>query len=262
MKKFHISLLAIVGLNVLSSNVYAESLEKSTSQKHQQYNKQKKANKKAGEKNNSLQKLSYMPPFMGGSSSTSRLVGMALRGSINELVLSVLTPAHTGLSIKAQPDIYWYVSTPTSKPFKFVEFVLNSEHVIKPILREHLPHVRKAGIQKLSLSDFNIKLEPDVEYTWVISLVPDPGSRTLDIVTSGKIKYVVPDSHLLKTVSTTLIDQQPTIFAQEGYWYDAFAGIIEQTIKKPTQSAPRENLVSLLKQVELDQIAKNVSNRN
>lgn len=262
MKKILTSLFVIFGLMGLALNANAESSEKSTSQKHEQNHEQKKANKKIGGQNNSSKKLSYTPPFMGSSSSPSRLVGMALRGSLDDIVLSVLTPEHTGLSVKAQPDLYWYTSTPTSKPFKFVEFVLNSEHEIEPILRENLPHVTKAGIQKLSLSDFKIKLEPEVEYTWVISLVPDPASRTLDIVTSGKIKYVAPDSQLQKTVSTTIAVQQPYVFAKTGYWYDALAGIIKQTKKNPKQYAPREKLVSLLKQVELDQIAKNVSNRN
>lgn len=259
-----IILFVVFGLVVLSSSGYADSLKDLTYQKYDKNKKEKvevNVKRKSKRLNNSLQKLIYTPPLLGAP-SPSRLVGFALRGSTNDLLLSVLTPEYTGLSMNAQPDVFWYTSKPISKPFQFVEFVLNSDTAIKPILRVHLAPVTKGGIQKVSLSDYNITLKPDVEYTWVISLVPDPTTRSYDLVTSGKIKHVVAKNEFQKTIKQTLQNQQPHVFAQAGFWYDALADIIKQTEKKPKESRSRELLISLLKQVELDQIAKNVGNTN
>lgn len=257
-------LFIFFGLIVLSSSGYANNLKGSTSHQYDQKGQTKielKSHKKREEHYKLAQKLSYSPPFLGAPSN-SRLVGMALRGATSDLLLSVLAPAHTGLSMDAQPDIYWYTSKPVSKPFQFVEFVLNSDIAIKPVLRVHLTPVTKEGIQKISLSDYNITLEPDVEYTWAISLVPDPTTRSYDFVTSGKIKHIVASEQLHKTVSTSQQNQHAYIFAQAGFWYDVLADVIEQTESNPKESIPRNKLLSLLKQVELDQIAKNVGNMN
>ncbi|MEE9338114.1 MAG: DUF928 domain-containing protein [Methylococcaceae bacterium] len=260
--KSHITWLVVIGLITLSSNGFAEQGKGSISQKNEQYNKEekeRKRKKKPDSQNNLLQKLSYSaPPFLGAPSQ-SRLVGMALRGGgANDFLLSVLTPAHTGLSLKAQPDIFWYTSQPISKPFHFVEFVLNSDKAIKPILRTHLVSPKKAGVQKISLSDYNIELEPDTEYTWSISLVPDPASRSHDFVTSGKIKYVKGNDVLLNTIKTTSLKLQANLYATEGYWYDAVASIIRQTKQHPEDQSFRNNLSALINQVGLYQIAKKI----
>ena len=256
--KSHITMLVVIGLVALSSNGFSDERKGAIAQKYEQYNKEKKLKKKPDRQSNLLQKLSYSPPFLGAP-STSRLVGMALRGGgTNDFLLSVLTPAHTGLSLKAQPDIFWYTSQPISKPFHFVEFVLNSDKAIKPILRTHLISPKKAGVQKISLSDYNIMLESDTEYTWSISLVPDPASRSHDFVTSGKIKYVKGNDVLLNTIKVTSLELQPNLYATEGYWYDAVASIIIQTKQHPEDQSFRNNLSALINQVGLHQIAKKI----
>ncbi|MCK5831350.1 MAG: DUF928 domain-containing protein [Methylococcales bacterium] len=253
----HSKFFVIIALVSLSFSGYADSLEKLTTHKYNQNKKENTDGKtKPTTQNSGFQKLIYTPPLLGAP-STSRLVGMALRGSTTELLFSVLTPAHTGLSLDAQPDIYWYTSNSISTQFKFVEFVLNSDEAIKPILRTHLPAITKGGVQKIKLADYNITLEPEIEYTWVISLVSDPAARSYDLVTSGKIKYVAAASEQFnKTVSE---NQQAYTLAQAGFWYDALDKTIEKIEKKATESIYRKELVSLLKQVELDQIAENIS---
>lgn len=256
MKKYTTA-IAIIGLVSLCSVAYADSQEKQVSKQENLLIKDdnKRQDKKANQQKQYL-KLSYTPPFLGAPNN-SRLIGMALRGSgVSDLLLSVLAPAHTGLSSTAQPDIYWYTSKPISKPFQFVEFVLNSDKAIKPVVRTHLKPVTQSGIQKLSLSDYNIKLDPDVEYTWVVSLVPDASSRSHDFVTSGKIKYVKPSQELRDKTRILSTQLSPYVFAQAGYWYDALAATIYQTETQKNEVSAKENLVSLLEQVELNQIAK------
>jgi hypothetical protein len=257
MMKKYTTVIAVFGLITLCSVGYAENQGKQPTKQNNQFTKDDSKTpvkkKKGGE--NQYVKLSYSPPFLGAPSN-SRLVGMALRGGTSDLLLSVLAPAHTGLSSTAQPDIYWYTSKPISKPFQFVEFVLNSDNSIEPVYRTHLKPVTKGGIQKLSLSDYNIKLDPEIEYTWVVSLVPDATSRAHDFVTSGKIKYVKPSEELRNKIEISSDRLDPFVFAQAGYWYDALAATIRQTKTQANDLSAKENLVSLLEQIELNQIAK------
>ncbi len=256
MKK-HILVAVIFGLVTLCSVGYADNEGKQLAKENNQFTKDdsKISVKKRKDKKNQYVKLSYSPPFLGAPSK-SRLIGMALRGGTSDLLLSVLAPAHTGLSLKAQPDIYWYTSIPISKPFQFVEFVLNSDNSIEPVYRTHLKPITKGGIQKLRLSDYNIKLDLDVEYTWVVSLVPDATSRAHDFVTSGKIKHVKPSQELQHKIEISSTKHNPYVFAQGGYWYDALAATIRQTETQTNDLSAKENLVSLLEQIELNQIAK------
>ena len=257
-----IKLLALAGITMLSANGFADRLEKREF-KIEATNPNKGKDSKKQEKNEKIKpvkKLKYNPPFRGAP-ATARLVGMALRSLVpidNDLLLSVLTPTHMGLTTQAQPVLYWYVSKPISKPFQFVEFVLNSEQSIAPVLRTHLPSVTKSGIQKLQLSDYDINLEADIEYTWLIALVPDPESRSHDFVTSGKIKFIRPKEDLQRTVKESSTDQHAYIFSEAGFWYDAIASIIQQTEEYPRDTLYRENLISLMDQAELQQITINM----
>ena len=260
------TLLILFGITALSSKGIANSLEKTEFQKHATNPKQdgeKKYQEKGG-RIKPAQKLKYKPPFLGAP-STARLVGMALRSQIktdNDLLLSVLTPTHTGLTTQIQPVIYWFVSQPVSEPFQFVEFVLNSEQSISPVLRTRLPSVTKSGIQRLQLSDYGINLQTDTEYTWSIALVPDPESRSHDFVSSGKIKYIKPKKELQRRVRESSPDQHPYIFSQAGFWYDAIAAIIYQKEKYPKDTLHRNNLISLMEQAELQQIATSMKDNS
>jgi len=255
-------LLILAGIAMLSSNGFADRLEKREF-KIEATNSNKDRDNKKQEKNEKIKpikKLKYNPPFRGAP-ATARLVGMALRSLVpidNDLLLSVLTPTHTGITTQAQPVMYWYVSKPISKPFQFIEFVLNSEQSIAPVLRTHLPSVTKSGIQKLQLSDYDINLQADIEYTWSIALVPDPDSRSHDFVTSGKIKYIKPKDELQRRVRESSTAQHAYIFSKAGFWYDAIASIIQQTEEYPEDRLYSDNLISLMDQAELQQITMNM----
>ncbi len=250
--------IIIAGITLFSSNGFADRLEKREF-KGQATNLNMDGNNKKQQKIEKIkpsQKLKYNPPFLGAP-STARLVGMALRSLVpidNDLLLSVLTPTHAGLTTQAQPVMYWYVSEPISKSFQFIEFVLNSEQSIAPVLRTHLSSVTDSGIQQIQLSNYNINLQADMEYTWSIALVPDPESRSHDLVTSGKIKYIKPKEELQRRVKESSSNQHPYIFSKAGFWYDAIASSISQTKKYPKDPFFRNNLISLMEQAELQQI--------
>lgn len=250
------NLLLTAGITMLSSIGFAGRVEKNEIKKQDVNTDRNNIKLVKNEKIKLTKKLKYNPPFLGAP-ATARLVGMALRSLIpvdDDLLLSVLTPTHIGLTTQAQPVMYWYVSKPISKPFQNIEFVLNSEQSIAPVLRTNLPSVTKSGIQKIQLSDYDVSLKADVEYNWSIALIPNPESRSHDFVTSGKIKYIKPKEELQRRVRNSSIDQRPYIFSESGFWYDAIASIIHQTEEYPRVTLYRNNLISLMDQAELKDI--------
>ncbi|HFD11042.1 MAG TPA: DUF928 domain-containing protein [Crenotrichaceae bacterium] len=196
----------------------------------------------------------YKPPFLGAPSA-NRLVGMAVRGiNHKDLLLSVLTPEHTGLTSRPQPDLYWYLSRSDVQSYKFIEMVLISETSIMPVLRTQLQSPVKPGLQKISLADYNISLLPDTEYTWSIALVTDPDSRSLDIVSSGKIKFKKSEPVLQTRLSQSETSQYAFVYAAAGLWYETVSSLVEQLNTQPHNQAVTHNLAALLEQAGLEEI--------
>lgn len=197
----------------------------------------------------------YTPPFLGAPDS-NRLVGMAVRGiNRDNLLLSVLTPEHTGITSQSQPILYWYLSKPVIHSYQLVEFVLNSETSVMPVLRKTIERPIKRGFHKISLADHAIYLQPDVEYTWSIALVKNPESRSLDVVSSGNVKYVEGRSELQTRIKQSADEQRPFMYAQSGLWYESISELIEQIEQQPKNQRLPHNLMALLEQAGLQEVA-------
>src|SRR5437899_2800630 len=68
----------------------------------------------------------YKPPLRGAPGGR---VGGGTRGAPDRsVVLSVLTPDHSGLTTQEQPSLYWYLSQPTTYP---IELTINEGEVAK-----------------------------------------------------------------------------------------------------------------------------------
>lgn len=254
-----IQLLILLGISLICFSSFANDKQNARPGKYQRALKksEKIINKKTASDSKPLKKIKYIPPYLGAP-STNRLSGMGVRSSEKqiEFLFSALTPTHLGLTSLSQPNLFWFISKPISESFQFIEFVLNSEDSITPLIRTRLSQLEKSGIHQLNLAEFDIKLKPGIEYSWSIALVKNPQARSLDIVSSSKIKYVKPDKKLQLRLQKSSGGQRASIYAQTGYWYEAIATAIRQ---------PKEyyyNLTLLLDQVGLQKIAKNLVENN
>lgn len=188
----------------------------------------------------------YQPPMRGAPASR---VGGASRGTPGSgLVLSVLAPESTGLTLQAQPTLYWYSSEGPSVP---LEFTLIDEQAIKPLV-EIPVNVTQPGIHALKL---HYTLKPKVEYQWSIAAVADPNQRAGDTLASGTIQYVQPSATLTAQMNNASPEELPFLYAQEGFWYDAIAVLSERIEARPTERRLREQRAALLEQVGLKAVA-------
>jgi hypothetical protein len=194
----------------------------------------------------------YQPPRGLGAPSAGRRVGGGTRGTNKSVpILSVLAPGHTGYTVREQPDLYWFASDVVTNP---VELTLTVEKGETPLLEKRLPIPTHAGVQRVRLSDYGVKLVPGERYNWSIALVLDPKRRSKDVIAVGAIERVERaglDHGTIAAGPTTDVFHQ---FAADGLWYDAVMTISEMIESAPADQALRKQRADLLDQVDLSEV--------
>jgi hypothetical protein len=169
----------------------------------------------------------YKPPPRGAPGGR---VGGASRGTVKTAVplptIDLLAPdGHTGLTTSAAPPLYFFVSRPVAWP---TQFTVSTASQPRPLLEVNIPPPRQPGVYAIRTADYPVRLEPGVLYTWSVSVILNPKSRSRDIVASAS---------LLRTAGEPMVDvalprgtppnRRAAILAQAGLWYDAVAAAAE-----------------------------------
>jgi len=188
----------------------------------------------------------YKPPMRGAPGGR---VGGGTRGTGREaFVLSVLAPTHTGLTTSEQPELFWFISSPSSYP---VELTVVDPQKADPLLELRIEPPISAGFHKIRLADHGVRLAPGVSYQWYVAVVPDSGKRSKDILAGGSIERVSPPDGLQAKVSSAPKNTVPSVYAEAGLWYDAVASLGELIDRAPTDKALLDQRSALLRQVGL-----------
>src|SRR5215831_15935194 len=172
--------------------------------------------------------VKFRPPTTGTSSV--RVTGGSRGTGTNEVVLDVLAPDEIGITTQEQPSLFWYQSKPANARF---ELTLLQDQKVKPIIQVQMERSTAAGIQRLKLSEQNVKLAPGVEYQWVVALVTDPDNRSKDLVASGVIKRIEPAADLKVKIASAAPAALPAVYAEAGIWYDALSVLSDQIDAHP-----------------------------
>lgn len=189
----------------------------------------------------------YRPPQRGAP--TGR-VGGGTRGTSarDSFVLSALAPNHMGLTMSDQPSLYWFISSSTALP---VELAVADPRKIEPVIEARLPSPVAAGVHRIRLTDYGIRLEPGVAYRWSITVVPDANRRSRDILASGTIERVEPPAGLQDKLAQSPKERLPFLYAESGLWYDALAAASDLMENAPNEPAFRKQWGALLSQADL-----------
>ena len=167
------------------------------------------------------------------------------------LTLTVLAPEHVGLTTKEQPSLYWFQSKTANS---HLEVTVTEEKAIKPLLEARF-ETASNGVQRVRLSDYNVRLAEGVEYRWSVAMVLDPENRSKDIVASGVIKRVKPTEKLLKRLRDAPAPELPYIYADEGVWYDSLESLSELVDARPQDAKLHEIRAVYFMQVGLPDAA-------
>jgi hypothetical protein len=196
----------------------------------------------------------YKPPSRGAPVAR---VGGGTRGAEDDQPsIYVLTPEHMGLTSRAQPALFWYVSQ--SVPVRF-DFVLISDKGYEPLVETRLKGVESAGIHRISLSDYNVTLEPGVSYQWSVALVSDTEQRSGDVFASGEIERIDPPAGIKRRFEIAKGEELVAQYASTGLWYDALQELTAQIEADPGNTRLQQVRAALLRQVGLDEVAAYVA---
>ena len=195
----------------------------------------------------------YKPPLRGAPSGR---VGGGTRGgpsgTDHPLVLSVLTPDHVGLTTQEQPSLYWYTSQPTTYP---IELTVTENEAVNPMIEKRIGSPSQAGIQQIRLVDYGVRLKTGSVYRWYIAVVPDPDVRSKDILAGGSIERIEPTEALRARLSHASKAELPSVYAEQGIWYDALSAISDMIDADPSNASLHAERAALLEQVRLQEAA-------
>ncbi len=182
-------------------------------------------------------------------------VGGGLRGTDgSDPVIVALVPDHVGLTVKKAPVVNWFLSKPTTYPLKFT---LIDNRLVAPVHEGFIPTPDHQGIQSISLKDWGIVLEPDVQYRWYISAIRNPDSPSQDIVAGGVIERCEFSTCLVEMEVDLSCDRQSVLRnAVRGFWYDAMACLCELIDSNPSDQTLRRQRAALLNQIGLSAVAE------
>lgn len=182
----------------------------------------------------------------------SLLLICSVSSRANELQLLPLVPDHVGLTIKKYPSLCWIrVNKPTAGARMMLTLV--DSRTIKPIFEGQLPSSflteKNELCQCVNLKDYDIQLEPDIQYRWFISINQNPESHSQDIVAGGVIERCSFEECLmvLDMPSGCGMDSVNTL-ARSGFRYDSISCLCDLIKSNPDNKTLRRMLHSLMKQ--------------
>lgn len=237
------SLVLLTGLSLVFSSISFADQENNIRLAQKSDAKEQKA------KESTSQLFVYKPPMRG---KPGNRVGGGTRGFDKDMpVIAALVPDHTGLTTQGQPVLYWYLSQPTKHS---IEFTLNDDHSIDPIIEAKLKDSNTKGIHSIRLSDYNYTLLQGVEYQWFVTVVRDPEQRSKDIIATGTIRRVEPSKTLNEELKQAGKADVPALYADQGIWYDTLSALSELINASPDDKSFLEKRTSLLQQVGLTEV--------
>ena len=197
----------------------------------------------------------YVPPRKGAPAPGSRRGGGTRGMNKSVPVISVLAPDHVGLTLHAQPVLYWFAPTKQNVPY---EFVLIADSAEMPVVEAKLPQPAHPGLQQIRLSDFKVKLSPGERYHWSVALVLDTDEPSGNIVAKGEIERVDRDQLAPPLPMDMTEADAPRRLAEAGVWYDAIAAIVDLSQSHPEDGDVLRQRAALLEQGGLGEVAANM----
>lgn len=238
-----IAATSLVGLALVASAVWSKSEEK------------KRTEDKGREvASNDTSAPVYQPPLRG---TPGGRVGGGTRGNSDVLMLSVITPDHTGRTTKGQPSLFWFISAGTTLPVELTIIKLTPDPKDSvPMLETRIATPVERGIHRVRLGDHGIVLAPDTTYQWSVAVIPDAARRSRDILASGTIERVDPDQILAESLTAAHGEELVSRYAKSGYWYDAIETVCDLIERSPNDATAQRNRAALLTQVGLSETAR------
>jgi hypothetical protein len=228
--------------------------------------------------------IRFVPP---SGKSTRRSQGSGSRGCEQSLpgdLVTLLIPSkdYIGQTTSGHPSFFWYLSQPVSVPLKFT---LVERGVPEPLLVKQIDSV-EVGMIKVEFPKDKPELAVGRVYSWSVTLQCNARRPSANpyfyswierIPTTPVLAQQLADvssrnNLLRKTVSSEsaspehdasaqALRDRAAIYAQFGLWYDALDALWSAQKVNPNDGSIKEDFLALLKQVSLEDVAKQEQQR-
>ena len=160
--------------------------------------------------------------------------------------LTVLSPIY-GKTVSTRPVFSWFVPDTESYPMEIYLYEYTEKGKGEEILAE-IPLQSKLGIMNYTFPQEKVALSVGKKYIWQIVLMCDKNNPIKDVIAEAVFEVVdIPASlnSQLKRAKTNR--ERSELYAQFGFWYDAFAEINNGSINT-------EFSISLLERIRQSEI--------
>ena len=164
----------------------------------------------------------YKPPLRGAPGGR---VGGASRGTVKLIValptVDLIAPdGESGETTEAAPTLYYSVSGPVAFPMRLT---ISAPWQAAPLIETVIPSPQRAGIHRVRLARYGVRLDEGIVYTWSISAVVNPAEPSRDVVASASLLRVAADPATEAAARSASPGARAAVLAQAGLWYDAVA---------------------------------------
>ena len=205
----------------------------------------------------------YNPPRRG---TPKRREGAGTRGSCltgTKPVTPLIPIDQFGTTVSSQPTFFWYVPPKSAQASddsaKSAEFSLYDKNntLIKTWTFALSGY---SGIASFTLPDPTL-LQMDQEYTWQFSVICDAEAPSKNPFVEGIVQRVQPSEALNRKLAVATPNDQASLFASSGIWYDSLKTLAGMRCSSPGDIGVTLSWASLLRSVELTDIASESFNQ-
>jgi hypothetical protein len=164
-----------------------------------------------------------------------------------ETILTSLAPqTHVGQTVSPYPTFAWFV--PDSQPLLMEFRLYKYDSGDRPQLVEKVKLQTVPGIMQRSLSRDRPGLSVGQNYRWQVVIFCNPNRPSTALVTEAEVEVVeMPQAFKTALSTTNNLLERAKLYAESGFWYDAFAEVLKSRRKAVTKEYKLNLLEDLAK---------------
>ncbi|MEL6354412.1 MAG: DUF928 domain-containing protein [Cyanobacteria bacterium J06627_28] len=157
-------------------------------------------------------------------SGGSRSIGTACIAHPEQPIIALMPESNLGLTISARPT-FWFAMPEVhqSKNIEFGIFNQNEELIYQKTFQPS----GEAGITHFSLPETEAALAIDQEYRWYLTVICDPSSRAEDLVVTGWVRRITPESALVESLAEATQQEQVALYQDAELWHETITQLAD-----------------------------------
>jgi len=177
-------------------------------------------------------------------------LGMCFSVSAYGSDLIPLSPDHVALTTQESPSLCWLQKQPIAE--RNIIFILKDPRDMKATVEIKLPSsiIADEGgkCRCVHLKDYNVQIEPDVQYRWFLSTVKSSAVETRHLIAGGVIERCSFQDCLIVDDLPLGCDEKAVMsFGRAGLWYDSISCLCQLIEADPRNEKLRRLLDRLVK---------------